>query len=191
MIETNQQPPIDLPIFRRYWVAYGGLSEQLRSGYLYFALALTAILHPYWLSESWWDTALTVLPNLLGFSIGGFVMWLGFGSSAIKMALHTRKSKNGVSIYLGVSAVFAHFVLIQAVALIMAVVAKATQFPVWQSGTFQRLFAAFGVGQPALVDFAAPVGYGVGFFFFVYSITLVIEAALAVFRVASWHDYRH
>lgn len=185
---TVPSPPTD-GILHRYWVAYGGLSSVIRSPSPYIAAALTVLAMPFWWLDQWWEPALTVLPNLLGFSVGGFVMWLGFGDAPLRRALHKNRHGGGASLYLSVSSVFAHFVLMQSIALVIAVVSKASHtYPIWQFPLLEKVLALVYVDQALIVEVLAPVGHFFGYFFFMYSLACVVEATLAIFRIASWHD---
>lgn len=65
--------------FQSYWKIYGGWRSVLGSPYLVVSIALTTVLAPLWLRPNWWGTVLGVMPNVLGFSLGGFAIFLAFG----------------------------------------------------------------------------------------------------------------
>lgn len=133
----------------------------------------------YWLSEPWWETALSVLPNVLGFTLAGFTIWLGFGDESFRRRLsEAPKAAGQASAFMGVSASFVHFVVVQICALLSAVWAKGMNFPLTQ-GHWLR---------PSM-DWLAPLGHGIGFLLFVYALTAALAATLGVFRAASWYDH--
>lgn len=164
-------------IFRRYWRAYGGARAVLLSPYFHVALLLTAILWRYWSRNPWWDVALSAIPSLLGFTLAGFTIWLGFGSQRFRELLSQPATDGRPSIYVRVSAAFVHFVVTQIVALVGALLAKAVDFTPEASSTVQTWLAWLAI-----------LGHGLGFLVFVYAIMTALAAAMGVFRVASWQD---
>ena len=163
-------------ILGRYWHAYGGGASLLTSPYLHISVALTALMYPYWRNSSWWDSALATLPNLLGFTLAGFTIWLGFGDQKFQK-LVSKPSKNGKPTpYIGVSAGFVHFVA-QLVALIVGLIAKAMSFELPQDHSLRPIILTF-----------EPVGHFFGFLAFMYALMTILAVTLAVFRTASWSD---
>lgn len=166
-------------VLRRYWGAYRGWSALLLSPYFHAAVLFDALLTRYWLSEPWWDVALTVLPNVLGFTLAGFTIWLGFGDEEFRRRLSRSPGPAGSSsAFMGVSAAFVHFVVVQIAALLAAVWAKAMSFAL-PAGHFAR---------PAM-EWLAPLGQAFGFLLFIYALMAALAATLGVFRAASWYDH--
>lgn len=165
-------------ILRRYWGIYGGARALFTSPYFHFAILLTLALANFWQKESWWDTALGVLPNVLGFTLAGFTIWLGFGDNKFQTRISKIRPDGKHSPFMGVSAGFAHFVLVQLAALLVALAAKGLSY----------------VPRPAelveVLSWLAPIGHGIGFLLFVYALMTALAASLGVFRAASWYD-RH
>ena len=163
-------------IFKRYWAAYGGLRALLLSPYFHLSLVLLGITSSYWLNKSWWDQPLAIVPNLLGFSLGGLAMFLSFGDDKFR-AMLAEGTNVAKSPYIQVCATFAHFIVLQISALLIALVAKALDFPYdwplsWQAyiGIFTKVF------------------YAIGFLLFLYAVTSMLAATMAVFRVCSWYE---
>ena len=101
-------------IFQYYWNTYGGWRALLSSPYLHVALFLLLLTNHQWISRDWWDQSLAILPNLLGFSLGGFAIFLGLGDEQFRAVLAEKDEKESNSAYTLVSATFVHFILIQA-----------------------------------------------------------------------------
>jgi prepilin signal peptidase PulO-like enzyme (type II secretory pathway) len=166
-----------LNIFSRYWKTYGGTSALLRSAYFHAAIILLLLTAHYWLTEKWWEQSISILPNLLGFSLGGFAMFLGFGDEKFRAILAEKSQAEATSAYLNLSASFVHFIFIQFLALIAAILAKSLDFyitlpdcistPIWWLGKFF---------------------HGIGYLLFLYSITSMLAATMAVFRTCSWYE---
>lgn len=164
-------------IVRRYWQIYGGWRSVLRSPYFHISAILLAATYNFWSHERWWDQTISILPNLLGFTLGGFALLLGFGDEKFRALLADREEGEPSSIYTSLCATFVHFIVVQLLALIFAVVTNALQFqadlPVWLSDVL-----------PALTT----VGYGLGYGLFIYSLLSLLAATLAIFRAATWYE---
>lgn len=166
-------------IFGRYWQAYGGGRALLRSPYLHLAFVLLAITYPIWSAPQWWDQVISVVPNLLGFTLGGFAMFLGFGDEKFRalLAEPDEDDPDAPSLYVGLCATFVHFIVVQVVALIFALVAKAWWFHYpWPASVANML--------PVLNLIGGAIGFG----FFLYAITSAVAATMHVFRMATWYE---
>jgi len=166
-------------IFASYWKAYGGFRALVRSPYLHIALVLLAPTFKLWLSPLWWDIVIGVLPNLLGFTLGGFAMFLGFGDDKFRalLAEPDDEDPSGPGLYVKLCSTFVHFILVQALALLAALLAKALWFPYeWPAGFLPYLKLFNGVGG------------GIGFGLFLYACTSIMAATLHVFRIATWYE---
>jgi hypothetical protein len=117
--------------FRRYWTLYGGWSALLRSPYLYIAFVITLLCRELWApvegKGDWADVCLSILPNLLGFSMGGMAIMLAFSNATIFAAI-TQKGRDD-SLFLKVIANFYHFILVQGLSIVLAVISKANPGP--------------------------------------------------------------
>lgn len=165
-------------ILGRYWRAYGGIRALAVSPYLHVSVILAGGMSPFWIFQSWWDTALSTLPNVLGFTLAGFTIWLGFGDEKFRQLI-SRAEIDHESPFMGVSAAFTHFVVVQLLALMAALWAKAMDFALPADNWL----------KPYLV-YLIPVGNFLGFLLFVYALMSALAATLGVLRAASWYD-RH
>ncbi len=163
-------------IFARYWCAYGGSRALFSSPYLHVSILLAGLMYPFWLGCDWWETALSTLPNLLGFTLAGFTIWLGFGDEKFR-TLISRAKPNRPSPFMGVSAGFAHFVVVQILALIAALWAKAMDFPLPSECWLHEY-----------IHLIAIPGQYIGFLLFIYALLSALAATLGVFRAAFWYD---
>lgn len=180
-------------LWKRYWRAYGGAKDFRRSPYVHFALLTTLVLTPSWVSRGWWDTVTSVLPNVLGFTLGGYAILISFGDEKFKAiltatesdALEKDHSENATTTaFLGVSAAFLHFIVVQIGALLVALIAKAGNsveiahlstlhnHPSWRSSV-------------TAVEY---VGSAVGYFLFVYALCTALAASMYIFRMSSWFE---
>lgn len=166
-------------ILKKYWSIYGGFPSLLCSPYVHLSILITIVTFHYWYNFAWWTQAMSILPNLLGFTLGGFAVFLGFGSDKFKELISGQTENSDViSPYLTISVTFLHFVLIQLVALLWAIIASTLHFnpPTWL-GCSANYFITI-----------SPLSDALGYFLFIYSLTAAIAAALAVFRMASIFD---
>ncbi|HGH0634157.1 TPA: hypothetical protein ACJHGQ_002829, partial [Yersinia enterocolitica] len=90
---------------------------------------MTLILYPSWSHSGWWNDILSLMPNLLGFSLGGFAMWIAIGDESFKKFIAGDDiDDNGeveFSPYMSVNATFVHFILLQLLTIIAALITKA------------------------------------------------------------------
>ena len=179
-------------IFARYWLAYGGWKEILFSPYFHIAVLLTLALKHSWANADWWDTAITILPSLIGFSLGGFAIWLGFGDEKFRELISHQDKNEKVSPYIELSATFAHFIIIQLAALIGALIGQGTAFSLPSDHWLIAIFESSGVPTNAIPHYVAPLFHFLGYLLFIYALMTALAATLAVFRVASWFEkYRN
>jgi hypothetical protein len=159
-------------IFGQYWSVYGGSKALLRSPYFHVSIVLLAITCRFWLVEKWWDQSLAVLPNLLGFSLAGFAMFLGVGDEKFRALLASKDEDENASPYLVLCSSFVHFILIQCLALLAAVIAKSLEFPT----PFDNATASF-------INYISIPFRAAGYLLFLYAITSLLAATMSVFRI--------
>lgn len=164
-------------IFAHYWRTYGGWAALLKSSYFHVAILLLIPTCNFWLNEKWWDQSILVLPNMLGFSLAGFAMFLGLGDEKFKTMLTETGEEEPISLYVTLCASFVHFILIQLLALGCAILALSFDFYLpWPSDyrwIVDGFFALFG---------------GLGYLLFLYSLTSMMAATMAVFRTSYWYE---
>lgn len=167
-------------IYARYWRAYGGMAALVRSFYLHTALVITLICTNAWLTAGWWDQVTSILPNVLGFTLGGFAIFISFGDEKFRQLLAEPDEDDlgTPTAYVKLCSTFVHFILVQIVALLAAIIAKAMYFPWEKSPDF------FEVALPWLNGAAGFVGYAL----FIYSLTSALAATMHVFRIASMYE---
>jgi hypothetical protein len=122
---------------------------------------------------------ISVLPNLLGFTLGGFAMFLGFGNDRFKSEVAKADPADpiGRSIFVRLCATFVHFILLQVIALLWALTTKAWYFPAPLPEPAQ-------LWLPWLNLLGGAIGYGL----FLYACTSVVAATMHVFRIATMFE---
>jgi hypothetical protein len=172
-------------IILRYWRAYGGLREIFCSPFFHLAIICTALGSGYWLSTSWHGTAISVLPNLLGFGLSGYAIWIGWGDERLREMLMDIETGPHATAYVHVSATFAHFGIAQITAFLFAFMCETFDYELSPTSTLANIFKSFSLSPTFLSNFQ-PVGNGFGFFLFVYAILTALETTFALFRLTTW-----
>jgi len=125
MIEIPEQWSNACETLQEYWKGYGGIKSLLTSPFFDVAVLISIVC--WWLSPQtkWYEPSLSILPNLLGFSIGGFAVLLVFSSDKFLKLI----SEDGASdsLFLKANIVFVHFIVVQVIAIATALIAKASQ----------------------------------------------------------------
>jgi len=166
----------DLEIAQLAWRNMGGSRELLKSFDFRVACLVTLLCAPAWIGSGWWDDAISVIPSLLGFTLGGFAIFLGFGSDQFKEMIADEDEVK--SEYLSVSSAFLFIVAVQVAALLYAIVAKALWVPTPEALQFLMFFL------PVL----NPIAWMVGYFLYVFGVVLSLRAAIRIFRVSRWYN---
>lgn len=154
---------------------------MLRSPYLHASLFLSALLWPLWKPGTWWDTTLTVIPSLLSFSIAGFAMYLAVGDAQFR-ALIAHKDDDQAdeepSDFVKFTATFMHFIVVQIVALLVALVAKAAFL----------VRAPDVLSLPLIIEALRLPFWFVGFAVFLYALFTALATTVELFRLAGILD---
>jgi hypothetical protein len=150
------------------------------------AFVVTILCCNFWTNEAWWEQVISVLPNLLGFTLGGFAIFLGFGSETFKTMLSDDDETK--SPYISVSASFLIFVLFQVVALLYAFVSKAMHFDlVVLAHKKEWFFEKQAVPIQEWLLWLDPFTAGFGYLLFVYSMIFTLRASMRIFRLSRWY----
>ena len=112
----------------------------------------------------WQGTVIATLPSILGFSLGGYAILVGFGDAAFFSIICKKMAEEKYSLYMRVNASFLHFILVQCVALIYAVLAKALHI----DGII--LFSFLGTTL------------------YIYALGVIISTCFSVLNLADWFD---
>lgn len=174
-MNNQHQPLTNLELVQMAFRIFGGLKGIIQSCFFWVAFAIWLISMPGWTSAEWWKDTIAVLPNLLGFTLGGFAIFLGFGSDSFKEMIISENEEKAQ--YLSVSSTFLMVVAVQVLALLWAIGCAATwqPTPTWLAS----LSEVFFYGKFAF--------WGVGFFLYIYAISMAFQAALRIFRLSRWY----
>lgn len=176
-----------------YWKAYGGLKSVIKSIYFRASLIITAIIYPVWTNDGWWDDPISIIPNLLGFTLGGLAMFLAFSDkgfvSVLSFSAQQEEDKGGkkYSIFIRGISTFVHFVIVQVLTLLYAFVFKSfygTKYWTFPNCmTCTTSFTTFQIFINCLLLMLCFVGY-LGL---IYSICLIAATAFNLLTISKWH----
>lgn len=171
-------------LFLQLWRLRGGFRALFASPYFLVSAVLLMLCWHEWTKAGWWDSVTNAMPDLLGFTIGGFAMLLSFGDEKFKALLTAEKDEE--SAYLQVSAVFGHFIIVQVIALMYAIVSKAIYYPIDETGIFFKILLYTKIYR--YLHQIQIVSWAFGYFLFLYAISLSAAAAMAIFRISGWFE---
>lgn len=173
---------------RKYWTWYGGFKAIYHSWY--FRLACIIALLGYFISPfhtEWWDVFISIIPNLLGFSIGAYALVIGLGNEKFLLVItgSSVKDKASASPFLSVSATFIHFIIVQTIAIFLLLFSKALYIPM--PVLISELVHSSSVALATYNASKFTLHY-LAIFFAVYALLLVVSAALHMLTMTSWID---
>lgn len=113
-------------VISHYWKIYGGFAVFIKSPYLHASLVF-ALFVPLSKIKDWYDVPLDVLPSVLGFSLAGYAMFLAFGDEAFRRLWAGKHPDGKESPFMGMNARFLHFIVVQILAILLALNAKARE----------------------------------------------------------------
>ncbi len=168
-------------LFSRYWKAYGGFKALLTSPYLWASIFISLALFPHWSQPNWWDDVLSIMPNLLGFSLGGYAMWIAIGDDDFRQLISGEDDDGEPSPYMEMNAAFVHFIILQLLSMVLALFAKAYYFTLPEGHFILEMFGGW-------FKYLCLAGYYVSYLVFIYALLSAIAATFALLRVSSWYD---
>lgn len=165
--------------FPKYFETYGGLNEIAKSRYFWGAVALTCLCFRYFREPEWWSLVLNVVPGLVGFSIAGIAIFVSLGSDKLRASIAGKvPGKDETSPFIDFMAMFTHFIVVQLLALIVAVVSKAL---------YESQVIACGLCMEISEAMKGPFWF-LGGLLFIYATLLCVALALEIFRLSEMID---
>lgn len=175
--ELKQSYANTFTLWGRYWKYYGGIKAVVNS--LYFGLSVLVALACFnvWRAPAWWDTVIASVPTMLGFTLAGLAVLLGMDSKFSKF-ISGPGSNGGPSPFVRMISTFVHFVVLQVLALIYAIVCKSLYFEL--------------PGMPDwfywVMAWVTPVAWFIGFLIFIYAIFSMLAATFSILWTSEWLD---
>lgn len=171
-------------LLKKYWDSYGGWKAILTSPFTWLSLAITFLSRSFWSVDKWIDTPIGILPNLLGFNLASYSIWLAFGNQRLNRILSKVKEGNTYSKYMEINTSFIHFIVVQIICLILSISVKTIDLSIYfyTSSLACLNDAVIGFGK------ATVLLNGFIFFLFFYSIFCMFAAILGFVGIASGLD---
>ena len=144
---------------------YGGWKNCAKSPYLHFSIVLALLISLFGGSDApaWFDLTISILPNVLGFSLGGYAILLAFGDEKFRFIISGPDNDGTPSPFMKMNGAFIHFIVIQIFAILFAL-----------------LSSAFGIKTGVLAWFGRSL--------LIYAISTALAAAMAILNTADWFD---
>jgi hypothetical protein len=128
--------------FQKYWTLYGGIWAFVASPYPQVSIFLGLLSYVYGKND--FDPSsltISIIPNLLGFTIGALAIILAFSSSKLFSSLADEGNRN--SLFRKTIANFLHFITIQVISLMIAIGYYAYNFQVLK--LFSSIFLIYAI----------------------------------------------
>ena len=163
----------------RYFTAYGRWPAVFGSPLFAVAVLIAGADYSKWLDNDWTTVSISLLPSLLGFSLGTYAILFSLVTKRVKGVMRAVKDERNISALEQVNATFFHFIFVQVLALLWAFSFQGTLF-----------YDVINVAAPdcraaqMVLDAGRDLGAFIGFLLLIYSVALMVGAALAVYRLA-------
>lgn len=166
-------------VIPRYVRAYGGINSLLSSYYFWISIAITIICSEFFISPNWWDISISIIPDIVGFSIAGVAIFISIGSDELRSKISGRlPGETDESPFISFMAMFTHFVMTQLAALLIAIISKLLYS--LRPPDFSFL--------TNISEAIKPVFWLLGGFTFIYSLLLCMALVLEIFRLSFMID---
>ena len=150
---------IQVEAFRNVYKLYGGFNAIINSPYFWAAVLISILNIKDIFFDCWWDKPISILPNIIGFTIGAYAIVLSSGSEKFREFI--AGDYNGKkSIFLTVNSSFVHIIVVQVTSLILSITLKNSYIE----------YTAY------LIRILSIVGYII----FIYSLTLIISVSISI-----------
>lgn len=167
----------------RYLHSYGGPTGIIGSPFFGIAILITSLNYSEWLNPSWPEKAESLIPSLLGFSLGTYAILFSIMSGRLKGALRAVHNNKGIPYLKSINATFFHFIFIQVIALLWSFLFSGT----WLFDLFS-LIEVYYPQTLLMFNVLSLVGSFIGYFLLIYSVLLMVAAAIGVYRLALIKD---
>jgi hypothetical protein len=121
LASTNEEYLFLCKDFKDYIYYFGPLKDIFRTPYFHFSLVMAIITGIFACEPNIWaEHALSMLPDILGFSIGGYAIIITFGDNGFRKFLVKAKTGDGKSILMVINGAFIHFIMTQTLSIVLA-----------------------------------------------------------------------
>lgn len=147
------------------------------------AILISTVSYKSWISPDWPALTISIIPNLLGFSLGTYALLFSLISPRVRLALRSVKNSRDVSYFDEMNSTFLHFIFVQVGAMCWAILYSQSLFY-----DISLLIAKIMPSEYNLFPWIAAAGGFFGFLLLLYSILLVVGSSLTVYRIARIKD---
>lgn len=177
-----------IQLIRKSFIAFGGWKATFTSTYLLLSAVITIIVSPFWISDESLELPIQILPSIIGFTLAGFAILLAFGDTEFLKKLSYREDKDHSPFY-KFSSTFVIFIIVQTCSLLLSIFVKG-----WFSKEINKpIMEMFSVNSFFYSWFIIMkyIFHASTFFVFIYSLLLVVAAAVEIFRIVKWLEDYH
>jgi len=175
--ENREKSDSDYAVVCAYWRIYGGWTSLFTSAYFYAAVVLAISGYAVWSQSGWWELPQSILPNMLGFSLAGYAIFLSFGSESFRRFLSSVQLGSS-SAFVSLTTTFMHFVVLQVCALLVALAC----------GFLAEIKVPSYFPMSGMLPCFQRIGWFFGFILFCYSLTTTLASVIAIYRVVRLFD---
>ena len=163
----------------KYLHNYGGWPEVFASPFFNLAFVIALANYQLWQSD-WVKLSQSLIPSMLGFSLGTYAILFSIISVKLKRALKEVKNERGIPYLHEMNATFFHFIFVQ-------VLCVAVSFIHMGTGLHSLLTAIVGPSEDldSLFWLSRMILGFLGSTLVFYSLFLAIAAAMIVYRLAT------
>lgn len=174
-------------IVSTYWASYGGWVAVFYSPFFHLALLVTLITNNLWLESDWGSLALSIMPSLLGFTLGGYALLVTISDKEFfDILIDNQNQSEKPSPFLELNSSFVHFIILQIVSIILAVLHQGNAIP---DIVIENKFALNVLLH--LYHYLALFFDFLGFLVFSYALSTSFAIVLAIFDLAgAYEDHR-
>jgi hypothetical protein len=164
---------------RKYLHYYGGWSEIFSSPFFNLAFVLSLLNYQMW-QDSWVQLSQSLIPSMLGFSLGTYAILFSIISVKLKRALREVENERGVPYLHEMNATFFHFIFVQVLCVTLSFFHTGTSVDsvlklIWGPTEFASDMFWWGRAFSGLI----------GTTLIFYSLFLAVAAAMIVYRLAT------
>ncbi|MEN7433742.1 hypothetical protein VA599_23640 [Chromobacterium sp. TRC.1.1.SA] len=154
---------------------YGGVCAIFMTLHFWISVVMLLLTMQYWMRHEWWGQVLNTIPTLLGFSIGGFAIFISLGDHDFKKALcHELESaaEGTPTTFKTITTQICLASLSQALAMLVAILANAI----------------LADCKPYLNQYFVFAFNMVGYWVFLYSVCFLVDVIVTIFNIAEMNE---
>jgi hypothetical protein len=180
--EIKKQYSEEVKYFKETWKNAEGFTGIFASPYFHTSLFFTIAASSQWRTAGWWDNVFSIIPNLIGFSIGSYTLLWSINNAFLKRAMVKAVSEDGRSAYLSLHAIFLRFILMQVWALLLALLSQLIDDKPY--GWFTSFLQSAPSAVIWIFSWLPQAFWFISYLIFIYALSLSVSCAMAVYRIS-------